>query len=388
MPPKTTKTQRKAAASGGVCSICCQKFGPKDEILFCSGSCQKHLHWYCASVSEQSYKAFVSDDAPRPFLCFCCFRAQKDEEVAKLHDIVHLLKEELNALKKKSLNADWPPLTPDADRPTKNNQPASAPGEPTVRPTSHTPHTPYTVNSASNVSHNPESKFNVVLYGVEECRSGLPRSARFESDLNSVVSVFSALDSSIQSQSVRDCYRLGKFFPGASRPRPLLVKFVRAADASKIFARKKSLSSPFFVKLDLSPAERVQHSALMQERWCLIQSGVSRKNIRVKGNALYVDNKLHGHVSNSKFTHASTDSDSHQGPSNSPSDASPIVQNDQQSAVHVHTCPGESITSVVDRSCSPDNSCSQSTPKGAFDNGAGLAAPLTASDPGTNSSQS
>ena len=147
--------------------------------------------------------------------------------MAKLHDIVDLLKEELNALKKKSLNADWPPLTPDADRPTKNNQLASAPGEPTVRPTSHIP---YTVNSASNVSHNPESKFNVVLYGVEECRSGLPRSARFESDLTSVVSVFSALDSSIQSQSVRDCYRLGKFFPGASRPRPLLVKFVRAAE--------------------------------------------------------------------------------------------------------------------------------------------------------------
>ena len=131
------------------------------------------------------------------------------------------------------------------------------------------------------------------------------------------------IDSSIRSQSVRDCYRLGKFFPGASRPRPLLVKIVRAADVSKIFARKKSLSSPLFVKPDLSQAERVQHSTLMQERWRLIQSGVSRKNIRVKGNALYVDNKLHGHVSNSKFTYAPTGSDSHQGPSNSPSDASP-----------------------------------------------------------------
>ena len=30
---------------------------------------------------EQSYKALTSDGAP-PFLCFCCFRAQKDEQVA------------------------------------------------------------------------------------------------------------------------------------------------------------------------------------------------------------------------------------------------------------------------------------------------------------------
>lgn len=389
MPPKTAKTQRKAAASGGsgVCSICYQKFGPKDEVLLCSGSCHTHLHRYCASVSDQSYKAFISDDAPRPFLCFCCFRAQKDEEVAKLHDIIDLLKDELNALKKKCPYGDWPPLTPDADRPTKDNQPASAPGEPTVSLTSRTP---YTVNTASNASHNPESKYNVVLYGVEECRPGLPRSARFESDLTSVVSVFSALDSSIQSQSVRDCYRLGKFSSGASRPRPLLVKFVRAADVSKIFARKKSLSNPFFVKPDLSQAERVRHSTLMQERWHLIQSGVSRKNIRVKGNALYVNNKLHGHASNYKFTYASasTGSVSHQGPSNSPSDASPIVQNDQQSAVLVHTSPDKSITSVVDKSCSPDNSCSLSTTNSASDNVASLPAPLTASDPGTNSSQS
>ena len=117
MPPKM-RTQQKAAASGGVCCICCQKFGLKDEVLFCSGSCQKHLHRYCASVSEQSYKTFISDDALQPFLCFCCFRAQKDDEVAKLRNIVDLLTEELNALKKTSPNEDWP-LTPGADQSTR-----------------------------------------------------------------------------------------------------------------------------------------------------------------------------------------------------------------------------------------------------------------------------
>ena len=88
----------------------------------------------------------------------------------------------------------------------------------------------------------------MVLYGVEECRPGVSRSARQESDLSSVVTVFSALDSSIQPQSIRDCYRLGTFSPGASHPRPILVKFVRTADITKIFAKMKSLSIPFSIK--------------------------------------------------------------------------------------------------------------------------------------------
>ena len=72
-----------------------------------------------------------------------------------------------------------------------------------------------------------------------------------------------------------------------------------------MFAKRKSLSIPFSIKPGLSRAERLQQSILMQERWRLIQSGVSRKSIRVRGDALYVSNKLHGRVSNSKFEHAS-----------------------------------------------------------------------------------
>ena len=99
MPPKT-KAQRKVAPPGNsqdVCSICCQKITAKDESLFCSGICQKSLHRYCASVGEHSYKALA--DGAQPFLCFCCFRAQKDEQVAMLVSAVESLKEEINALK-------------------------------------------------------------------------------------------------------------------------------------------------------------------------------------------------------------------------------------------------------------------------------------------------
>ena len=47
----------------------------------------------------------------------------------------------------------------------------------------------------------PDRRY-VVLYGVEECHSGSSRYACLSSDLAIVVSVFSALDSTIQSKNV------------------------------------------------------------------------------------------------------------------------------------------------------------------------------------------
>ena len=57
----------------------------------------------------------------------------------------------------------------------------------------------------------PERKFNIVVYGINECSKGTPRHRRLQSDLSSVVSVLSKLDNNIQPQSIKDCYRLGKF---------------------------------------------------------------------------------------------------------------------------------------------------------------------------------
>ena len=48
---------------------------------------------------------------------------------------------------------------------------------------------------------------------------------------------------------------------------------------------------------------------LLPAAWRLIQSGVSRKSIRVRGDSLYVNHELHGRVLNSEFVHESTGSD-------------------------------------------------------------------------------
>ena len=253
----------KSTASGQeTCAICCQKLAPKDEVLFCSGSCQKYLHRYCTGVGELSYKLLSSDGA-EPFLCYCCFRAQNDEQISILRNVIKSIKNDISALKTK--DTEVPP------------------------------------SSRSYSSLNHERKFNAILFGVNECAKGLSRLARYESDLNSVVSMLSSIDPSFQSRSIRDCFRLGKFSPNASRPRPLLVKFFRVADVSNILSKKRALLKPFSLKPDMSYEQRVIEYNLLKERWSLIQSGTNRSDIKIRGNNLYLCGRLHGRATMSEF---------------------------------------------------------------------------------------
>ena len=238
MPPKAKalRSSETTAPGRGTCAICCQKLAPKDEVLFCSGSCQKHLHRYCAGVGELSYKSLSSDGA-EPFLCYCCFRAQKDEQVSMLLNTIESMKKDISALKAK--DEEMRPSSRSYSAATKEIPPASTRGE--------------SGTYRSNTYQQPlnhERKYNAILCGVNECAKGLSRLARYESDLNSVVSTLSSIDSSFQSQSIRDCSRLGKFSTNSSRPRPLLIKFVRVADVSNILSKKRALQKPYSLKPD------------------------------------------------------------------------------------------------------------------------------------------
>ena len=129
MPPKAKalRSSTETTAPGrGTCAICCQKLAPKDEVLFCSGSCQKHLHRYCAGVGEPSYKSLSSDGA-EPFLCYCCFRAQKDEQVSMLLNTIESMKRDISALKAK--DEEVPPSSRSYSAATKEIPPASTRGE-------------------------------------------------------------------------------------------------------------------------------------------------------------------------------------------------------------------------------------------------------------------
>ena len=192
---------------------------------------------------------------------------------------------------------------------------------------------------------NSDKKYNIVIYGINECPKGMTRSARLESDLSKVVSVVSGINSSVQSQAIKDCHRLGKFNPLRSQPRPILVKFVRTADVSSILSNRVALSPPFRIKPDMSPEERLRDSALLKERWSLIQSGVSRVDIRIRKSHLYVKNKLYGQYKNSKFVRSVSPTPSSAGIS---SDHSSIVPSgDSDTVCQSLSSPSSPVPTIV-----------------------------------------
>ena len=81
------------------------------------------------------------------------------------------------------------------------------------------------ISAASN-----ERKFNLVLYGVDECSEGTARQERAEKDRKTAYKNLSIILPSLEDYSIRDCIRIGKYSPYGTRPRPLLVKFHRACD--------------------------------------------------------------------------------------------------------------------------------------------------------------
>ena len=112
--------------------------------------------------------------------------------------------------------------------------------------------------------------FNVVVYGIEECPTNTIRPARLQKDFDSVSSIFSGLGVTPDPGTIVDCYRLGKFKVQPPRPRPILVKFRSVIHVNQVLANKRSLSTPVFIKPDLSPEERTREAVLLKERWELL----------------------------------------------------------------------------------------------------------------------
>ena len=88
----------------------------------------------------------------------------------------------------------------------------------------------------------------------------------FEMLARTLESLIAALDWSAISQSIRDCYRLGKYRPLHERPHPILVQLKKTSDVSEILIKRGSVHKTTVVKPDLSPEQRKCKSTLMCER--------------------------------------------------------------------------------------------------------------------------
>ena len=239
------------------CGICEQPIvNGKDQAVYCEGACKQWLHRYCAGVPLSCFQALSSSLAP--FQCYSCYQAKHEAAIESFNSEVRALKSEVREMKavitglskqpnvlQDSVASSRPALEATAARSYASA--ANAPQDPAT--TSATSAYPPSTSVVALPRISQERKFNVVLYGIDEYPRGTSRPSRLQGDLNKAVSLLSGLDNSINSQSVKDVFRLGKFSAENQKPRPLLVKFIRAADAQSVLSKRGSLrSSPTFIK--------------------------------------------------------------------------------------------------------------------------------------------
>ena len=264
-----------------------------EDAIYCEGKCSSWLHRHCAGLSVSQFVHMSS--ASEPFYCVYCTLQKQAQEIDELKQTVKSLTSDITALK-----AQIPVTMSDnnlSKKPTANLSQKSTAGKSkastSLIPTS-------MINNNSPV-FNADRKLNLVLYGLKENPEKTPKHERLQKDLDNILSVFASINVKVEANSIKDCYRLGKFIPSRSKPRPILVKFLRSLDTLLILTNKKLLSPPIYIKPDMTPEEKAKESILLKERKALIEQGYERKSIRMYKNCLYLNDRLYGQCNESGF---------------------------------------------------------------------------------------
>ena len=268
------------------------------EAIFCEGECDAWLHRQCAGLSQRLFKIY--HDRDDPFHCPNCRLITQEHQMQELKSTIESLHKKVSELKAQSKDT--------TDLP--NSVQESQDGIP--HPTSGVPTEPATIRSVQvpaitaskktdNKAYN-DRKFNVVIYGINECDKRTNRSERQSQDLHNVTKIVTEGDNTINPLSIRDLLRLGKYREQANKPRPILLRLTRTIDVSILLSKAaKSLPKGIRIKPDMTREERHIESLLLKERWSLIQSGLDRRAIRIRSDKIFVNNKLHGQVVNSSY---------------------------------------------------------------------------------------
>ena len=135
---------------------------------------------------------------------------------------------------------------------------------------------------------------------------------RIFTDVDSVTKTIQSVCPDISCQSICDCTRFGRY--SNDRHRQVLVKLTRSCDVSNILANRGKLSNlpGISIKPLMSPKERKTESILLRERYILITSGTSKSDIKIRRNALYINNTKYGSATDSIFTFCSSPSNTTQ----------------------------------------------------------------------------
>ena len=297
MPPKKSKPTD--------CDLCCKHIVEgKEEALQCEGGCNLWFHRYCAGVSA-SYFAELSN-SPEPFVCYACYQRsqlaatkQLQSEVAHLKGEITKLSEQLATLTTASLSEATvsQPLSTDTNKSVNciNNGPTYAS---TLKQAGNSANSPTSITHAQSSASlkrnnvNPvDKKFNIVLYGACECPKGSPRHERVSHDTNLACKIIKSICPDMNGYAICDCSRIGKY--SEPRSRPLCVKFARSCDVAAVLSNRYKLSKidhpNIFLKPFMTTAERKVESILLKERRTLIDSGIERNQIKIRGNSIYIN---------------------------------------------------------------------------------------------------
>lgn len=255
-----------------------------DEAVFCEGSCQGWIHRKCAGVTRPAFDKLGEPDTE--YLCSHCMFVSQSKEISKLSNIIKNLDTAVQSLTETItlLQSSVTKQSPTSDQAVSASADIASTKKTTIQHSSQ-----------------QDRRFNVVIYGIEECPKGTARHERSGLDLSNVVKLITKVDENINPLSIRDLHRLGKYQDNSIRPRPILTKFNRAIDVSLLLSKTGSLPNGIRIKPDMTPEERHTESILLKERWALIQKNIERKVIKIRGSRLFVNNKLHGEVKNSSF---------------------------------------------------------------------------------------
>ena len=252
-----------------------------NEAVFCEGSCQGWIHRKCAGVTRPAFDKLGEPDTE--YLCSYCMLVSQSREISKLSNIIKDLNTAVHSLTETItlLQSSVTKQSPTSDQAVIASADIASTKKTTIQHSSQ-----------------QDCRFNVVIYGIEECPKGTARHKCSGLDLSNVVKL---VDENINPLSIRDLHRLGKYQDNSTRPRPILTKFNRAIDVSLLLSKTGSLPNGIRIKPDMTPEERHNESVLLKERWALIQKNIDRKVIKIRGRRLFVNNKLHGEVKNSSF---------------------------------------------------------------------------------------
>ena len=281
-------------------SVCCGQIVDKsndhdgEDAIFCEGRCG-WIHRQCAGLSDPFFRLFTGNDDV-PFLCvFCMLKAQSDE-ITNLRATIDDLKNSIAKLTLSKVQGSKIQITP--KNTTVSTHQTTATNVTSIKTQARRP-------TDESLSSSSDRRFNLIVYGIAESPPNTPRLDRLKSDLDHLIEVFRSISVPIEAHAVKDFHRLGKYKPTQSRPRPILVKFLRTIDVTTILSNRASLNASISIKQDLSPEEKHLESILLNERWKLIQAGHDRKSIKIRRGSILLKGKLFGHLDGSNFKQVS-----------------------------------------------------------------------------------